>query len=289
MGRWIVKRRIRTAIGVLMLAGIVLVTGGCCAGGCGGFEAGRRLISERLSRLPRVRVGELRTESQTVERGDADAVTVELVMGAGDLEVAGGAAELLEADFIYNVAEFKPEVEYEGGRLVVRQPAYEGRGSLQDVGDYRYEWDLRLNDEVRTEMSVKLGAGKSELDLGSLSLASLKMETGAGEVTLDLHGASTLGGLDLKVGAGKLTADLTGARAVDLHATIEGGVGKTTLRLPRDVGVRVEIARGLGAIRADGWTQDGDAYVNGAYGTSETTLYVNMQAGIGEINLELGE
>jgi len=289
MGRWIVNRRIRTAIGVLVMAGVVLATGGCCAGGCRGFEVGRRLIGERLDRWPRVRIGELRTESQTVERGDADAVTVEIVMGAGDLEVAGGAAELLEADFIYNVAEFKPEVEYDGERLVVQQPAYEGRASLWDVDDYRYEWDLRLNDEVLTEMSVKLGAGKSELDLGSLSLASLEMETGAGEVTLDLHGASTLGGLDVKVGAGQLTADLTGAREVDLHARIEGGVGETTLRLPRDIGVRVEIERGLAPIHAEGWSRDGDAYVNGAYGASEVTLYIDVQAGIGEINLELGE
>ena len=38
-------------------------------------------------------------------------------------------------------------------------------------------------------------------------------ETGAGEVTVDLRGASSLAGLTIEVGAGQLTADLTGARA----------------------------------------------------------------------------
>ena len=46
-------------------------------------------------------------------------------MGAGDLEVTGGAEKLLEADFAYNVARLKPEVQYTNGTLVVRQPEHE--------------------------------------------------------------------------------------------------------------------------------------------------------------------
>jgi hypothetical protein len=272
-----------------MLVGVLIATSGCCVANCRGFETARQKVRERLDSVPRIEIGELRTESQTIERGSADTLTVEIVMGAGELDLTGGAAELLEADFIYNVAEFKPEVDYEGDRLSVRQPAYGGRGSLWDVDDYRYEWNLRFNDDVRTEMSVKLGAGTSDLDLGSLSLTTLKIETGAGEVTLDLSGASMLSDLDVKTGAGQLTADLTGARETDLHATIGGGVGETTLRLPRDVGVRVEVERGLAPINADGWTRDGDAYVNDAFHASGAALRVEVQAGIGEINLELSE
>src|SRR5512134_1970485 len=75
---------------------------------------------------PRARVGELRTESQSVELGDAKSVRVEINFGAGNLEVAGGAEKLLEADFTYNVAELKPEVEYTAGTLALRQPESEG-------------------------------------------------------------------------------------------------------------------------------------------------------------------
>jgi hypothetical protein len=217
-------------VGLLALVVILLVAGGC-------IGRGRRL-----------RIGSLQTESRTVERGSADEVRVEIVMGAGELEVAGGAAGLLEADFTYNVAEFKPEVEYGDGRLSVRQPTFEGRASLWNADEYRYEWDLRLNDDVSTEMSVKVGAGKSELELGSLSLTELEVETGAGEVTVDLAGASSLSRLEFKMGAGQLTLDLTGVREEDLDARIEGGVGEATLRLPRDAGVRVEVQAGIGAI-----------------------------------------
>ena len=72
--------------------------------------------------VPEARVGALQTESQSVELGDAKSVRVQIDMGAGDLKVKGGAEKLLEADFAYNVARLKPEVQYTNGTLVVRQP-----------------------------------------------------------------------------------------------------------------------------------------------------------------------
>jgi hypothetical protein len=50
------------------------------------------------------KVGRLQTGSRTVELGGATVVRVEVEMGAGELDVSGGAGELLEADFAYNVA-----------------------------------------------------------------------------------------------------------------------------------------------------------------------------------------
>lgn len=52
---------------------------------------------------PKARVGALRTESQSVELGDARSVRVEIELGAGDLQLTGGADKLLEADFTCNV------------------------------------------------------------------------------------------------------------------------------------------------------------------------------------------
>ena len=58
------------------------------------------------------------------------------------------------------------------------------------------------------------------------------------------------------------------------------------MRLPRDVGARVEVESGPHTIEATGLTQDGDVYTNAAYGVSEVTLQVDLQVGIGQINLE---
>jgi len=262
------RRKLRT-IGLLVAVMVLLLTGGC------------------IGRGPRLRIGALKTESQSVELGGAESVRVEIEMGAGELDVAGGGGELLDAGFTYNVAEFKPQVNYSDGLLVVRQPEVEGRASVWDIDDYRYEWDLRLNDDVPMEMSVTLGAGRTDLKLGSLSLTGLDIEAGAGEVTVDLSGAPSLTRLNVKMGAGELDLNLTGDWQADLDAQIEGGVGGATLRLPRTSGVRVEVEGGLGTINARGLTKDGSAYVNDAYGQSDVTLRIDVKAGVGAIDLEL--
>ena len=59
-----------------------------------------------------MQVGELKTEQQSVQLWGAKTVKVDLSMGAGELTLVGGASDLLDASFTYNVAEWQPEVQY---------------------------------------------------------------------------------------------------------------------------------------------------------------------------------
>ena len=212
-------------------------------------------------------VGELQSESQSVELGDAKSVIVKINMGAGDLEVTGGAEKLLEADFNYNVAKLKPEVEYTDGTLVVQQPEVNGLPALQGITDFRNEWGLHLYDGVPINLRVNMGAGNSELQLARLSLT----------------------GLDIILGAGVSKVDLSGDWVRDLDVTIDAGATDLSVRLPRDVGVRVEVDRGPAVIDAPDLTQNGNVYTNDAYGMSNVTLHVDVKAGIGRVNLELAD
>ena len=76
-------------------------------------------------------------------------------MGAGELNLTGGADKLMEPDFSYNVAEWKPEVSYDvsgdEGELVVRQGGSEGSNL---TGEACNEWDVSLNDELPIELVV---------------------------------------------------------------------------------------------------------------------------------------
>ena len=211
-------------------------------------------------------IGEMERESQSIDVENAQSVRAELRMGAGELNLTGGADALMEADFAYNVADWEPEVDYQvsgdTGELIVEQ------GSGEDIplgGEARNEWDLRFNDDVPIDLNVQMGAGESDLDLDSL----------------------TLTGLDLQVGAGETTVDLTGSYDRDIAATIEGGVGEATVQLPSEIGVRVNAEGGLGQINAQGLQREGDAYVNDAYGDSDVTLDVDVRGGVGQINLEV--
>jgi hypothetical protein len=239
----------------VVLSIVVMAATAVLAGACGTQPGGTQQ-----------QVGTMQEESKTVDLKKAQTARAQLKMGAGELNVTGGADQLMEADFSYNVSEWKPKVSYDvsghKGELLVKQGGAEG-GSLD--GKARNEWDISFNDEVPTDLMVQLGAGESDLDLDSL----------------------TLKGVDLKMGAGKTTVDLTGDYAKGFDASIQGGVGEATVLLPSEVGVKAKAEGGLGKINAKGLKRVGDSFVNDAYGESDVTLNVNVQGGVGEINLEV--
>lgn len=202
---------------------------------------------------------------ESVQRQGADSVRVQIEMSAGELKLAGGATNLLEADFDYSEAEGKPRIAYDvtgsQGQLRLTQSG----GSLH-FGRTRNHWDLRLANDVPLELKIEMGAGQSDLRLRGLSLNKL----------------------DVEMGAGDLTVDLTGDWKKNLDVTVQGGAGRATIRLPRNVGVRAHARGAMGAINVRGLRREGDAYVNDAYGSSGVTLRVDIEGGVGEINLETG-
>lgn len=215
---------------------------------------------------PLARVGELQTRSESVELDGAKSESVVINMGAGNLYVSGGASKLMQAKFTYNVAELEPQVKYSGGELSVRNPDVRTDvTSYLNIADYRYEWDLQLNDKVPMDLRVNVGAGSADLKLGSLSLTRLDIQTGAAPATVDL----------------------TGNWQDNLRATITGGIGGLTLRLPRSACVRVGIDGGIGMVDAQGLTKDGDEYVNTACGEPGVTLRIDISAGAQQITMEV--
>jgi hypothetical protein len=240
--------------GVVVLSILLMAATAVLAGACGMQPGGTP------------QVGKMQHESKSVDPENAQSARAQLKMGAGELNLAGGAGRLMEGDFSYNVAEWKPEVSYDvsgdEGELVVRQGGTEGSNL---TGEARNEWNVSLNDEVPTDLVVQMGAGESDLDLDSLTLTGLK----------------------LQMGAGKTTVDLTGDYTQSFDASIQGGVGEATVMFPSEVGVKAKAQGGLGKIDAEGLERVGNSYVNDAYGESDVTLSGNVQGGVGEINLEV--
>lgn len=236
------------------------------------------------------RIGDTVTRSESVELGDAKTVDVEIQMAAGELVMRGGANDLLDADFTYNVAELEPEVEYSGGTLVVRTPEGSTRlGSFWDLQEFRYEWDLSFSEDVPMEMRVEMGAGTADLELGDLSLTSLDIQTGASEVKVDLSNSSSLTNLNVDAGIGRVALDLSGDWQGDLVARINSGVGELSVRLPRSVCVRVDVDGGLGEVTTRGLTKDGNRYTNDACDQASVTLRIDISTGVGAVELEVEE
>ena len=214
------------------------------------------------------KVGPLVTETQAVALGDAKSVVVNINMGVGDLKVSGGSSDLMNATFNYNVAAWKPDITYNvvgtQGTLQVEQPSQHVNNPLfNSGGSARYDWDLRFMNEVPMTMKVALGVGQGNLKFGGLNLSRLEVNTGVGDTTLDLGGQWKQ----------------------DTSVLVNGGLGQVTIIVPKEAGVRANVEGGLGNVNAGGLTVNGNTYTNAAYGTSSTTINIDVKTGIGNVNL----
>jgi hypothetical protein len=241
-----------------LLLGITLTS--ACALRIGDFEV-------QIGDPEMLEVGELMQDVKTVPLTGLENAEVEVSMNAGTLVLEGGSETLMEAEFTYNVDEWQPEVSFEeesgNGRLTVRQPL---KGSIQ-APEARNEWSLRFNDTIPMRMLVRLGAGKADLNLRGLDLQDLDIELGAGQVAIDLSGNWER----------------------NFNVNLKRGVGEATVMLPGDVGVRVNVASGIGSIEALGLRRQGEYYINEAFGDSEVTIEMEILGAIGTIELEVVE
>lgn len=210
-------------------------------------------------------VNEVRNEAQAIDLGAASKAKVLIEFGAGQLKVEGGADKLMEATFRYNVDDWKPQVSYNvngsQGELVVNN-----RGDINKLPVGREvinEWDIRLNNGVPLDLEIGTGAGESNLDLSTLDASSLQVNVGAGNTDLDLSGNWDH----------------------DVNAEVTGGVGKLSIRLPAEMGVRVSMDTALVNVTANGLIIEEGGYVNQAFGSAVHTLTLNLHAGVGSVVL----
>lgn len=209
----------------------------------------------------------LAVESKSVALEGAEKLDVRIRMAAGQMTLAGGAAGAMDARFESMPRSWAPDVTYsvEGtsADLRVVQPDI---NDLDFFGNKRNEWDIKLVSGVPVDLETEFGAGDSTLDLREVDVRDLRVLFGAGETTIDL----------------------SGDRTNDVTADIQTGVGEFTLKVPQDVGVRLTRSReGVGEYNVDeGFTADGDDYVNEAWATSPVKIEVRLQCGVGEVNVE---
>lgn len=235
---------------------------------------------------------ELRTLSESVARNNVDRLTTRISIGAGKLLITGGADQLVESDFEYSQKNWKPKINFRStgaeGELSIDQPDLADNFNFDFGNNQRNEWRIRLNDEVLQTLECRMGAGESELDLRGLTLRRVDIDAGVGEHEIILANTS-LPELALDVGVGEVTLDLSGAWKNNLRAEIDGGIGELNLKVPVSVGVRLDVSGGLGSVDVPSeYTKDGDAYVNDAYQSAEYRLEIDVDAGIGSIDVEEG-
>ena len=212
--------------------------------------------------------GETSVDERTFELDGADKLIASARMGVGELQLAAStsSSDTLSARFEYAPTSWKPQVEFDSDGAEATFSADQSEASEMQLGDkVRNLWDLKLPSGVPTELSLKLGVGESNVDLRDIDIRDLLVTTGVGSTEIDL----------------------SGARAEDIDARIECGVGETVIRVPSDMGVRIIGGKdGLGDLSTEGFRAEGDALVNEAFDSAGPRMEIRLTRGVGEVSVE---
>ncbi|WP_164908618.1 toast rack family protein [Halobacillus litoralis] len=224
----------------------------------------KSLITKVVRGFSFVKAGERIEEIKTITADEARRLKVNIQMGVGKLNIAGGSKEWMDGTFLYRENKLVPLLSYtlqdDQGIISLQQKS----NSLKRRGGS--EWDLNLTNELPVELQIETGASSSSLDLSGTQIKKVDIQTGVGNLELDL----------------------SGDWQESFQVNLECGVGDTTIHLPEGIGVRIETAQGLGKIKADGLTYHGDSLVNKAYGDSEVTIDIDANMGVGGLTFKSG-
>lgn len=233
---------------------------------------------------------------------------VDVEYGAGKLSVAAGTTEqLYQARLRYDASAFEPVTSYSDGQLQIGMKDAELRGRKLEAGSL----DLQLNPNVALDLDLAFGAAEAKIDLGGLRVRSLEISTGASKTDLAFSqlnpvaaervvlqvgaaqfiatglGNANTGRLSVEGGVGDIDLDFTGALPSDMNISVEMGLGHLTLRLPREVGVRIQKDGILSSIKGAALVQRGNVYYSPDYDSAERRLHFDIDAAFNAISVIL--
>lgn len=253
-----------------------------------------------------------RTVEMARQLRDSAAHEVAVNYGGGRFTLLAGPALLLyEARIRYDETRETPEMTYDresrrlGFALDLEEESNPGQ---RKFGEMR----LALSPSVPFDLDLELGAVEAEIALGGLALTSVRIEAGASSsrVTFEAPNRVPMEMLDLHAGAASLTAtglananaaemrvaagfgnvdlDFGGTWTRDIDATVDIALGRARVRVPPEVGIRVELSRVLARFEHPDLVEQGNAWVSANWETARHHLTLRMNTTFGAVEIVHG-
>lgn len=249
--------------------------------------------------------------------GERD-LRVNVQYGGGRFHLAPGSpGELYRMEMRYDEDKFLPVRDFDPDALTLRlgtRSRREGSGINVSLGDRRRDrqvstLDLALSPEIPLSLVLELGAVQADVDLGGLALRRVTYRTGASETQLRFSQPNPVACEELEMeagaaafhvqeianancarvsfngGLGDVSLDFGGSWRRSLTGDVNVGIGSLSLRLPRDVGVSVQLNRFLASFDAAGFEKRGNTYYSANFNSARYRLTLSVNASIGGIEV----
>jgi predicted membrane protein len=160
------------------------------------------------------------------------------------------------------------------------------------------------------DLELEFGGTEAMLELGGMALQSLRVECGATDATLGfatpnrtrmrelqvdvgaadftaLHlGNANADQIRVRGGVGAMDLDFSGSWNRDLTVLARVAIGQMTLRVPDDVGVRVELQRVAAGFDHPGLVKRDDAWYSANWDSAQYKLRLRAETVFGGIAVE---
>jgi hypothetical protein len=153
------------------------------------------------------------------------------------------------------------------------------------VGESR----LNLSGSRLTRLDFQSGVGSTKIssyDASSVACELIQIKNGVGEMNAVGLGNLNFRRLEYEGGVGEANIDFTGEWKQDADIKIQVGVGAVTLKLPRNIGVRVEAPKSfLSGLHLDGFNKVDSLYYSDNYDAAKIRISIHIVTGIGECRI----
>ena len=169
--------------------------------------------------------------------GDTREAVLKLAGGAGRFIISDPTTDLIKAETKQNIGSYSMSVDRDASTRIPTielKPTEENQKFDFKNGRFENPVELHLNANPVWTVDIALGAGQGDLDLSSYNVRTLKIGAGAAN-------------LDVKLGA---KADLSDVK-------LDVGAASVTVRVPKEVGVRIKKDGALNIEQLDDFTDVG--------------------------------
>jgi hypothetical protein len=225
-----------------------------------------------------------------------------------------------EGEFIYS--DYRPDIRYDivgdEGRLDIHFSGdTKGGEEDQESGNinslnelYKNELTLNFTNKAALDLDLDLGVVKGEVDLSGLKVGNLNLEMGVSKTTVLFSevNQTSMKSFDIEGGVGKLSVENIGNANTsefsfeggvgsyelgfggdyqkNLQGEISLGMGKMVLYLPRHIGTRLSVDKSLlSSLEIDEVFKNGDVYTNDKWKKTKYGLDLNIETGLGKIEI----
>lgn len=276
-------------------------------------RAARAAALALLLVVPVAGAQDVRTVEFARQLRDTLPLAVRVDYGAGTIVVHGTEQPLLyQVQLAYDPRRAEPVYRYEPASRTLHVGARRGDGG--EDGGPRTARDLRLDlaRSVPVDLALELGSADADLDLGGMRLRRVAITSATSSATLhfDAPNQVAMERLDVEVGASSLRArglansraremrvqvevggadlDFGGEWTADMELDVEVTVGSATVRVPADVGVRVETRSTLGSFDGEGLVERDGAWYSANWDTAPHKLHIRGRTMLGKLQVTRG-